>query len=90
MAESRIFWEASRSAVIICDMWDLRGLRHCRSATMRIEELAPAMNRVLAALRQEGAFIVHAPSGCMNVYRDTEARLRAANAVQHTAPVKFD
>jgi nicotinamidase-related amidase len=90
MSDIAISWESSRSAVIICDMWDLRGLHHCRSVTKRIEELAPAINRVVAALRQEGAFIIHAPSDCMEFYRDSPARLRAVNAPHHTAPVKFN
>ena len=41
MVEPEVSWEPSRGAVIICDMWDLRGLGHCRSATTRSEELAP-------------------------------------------------
>lgn len=83
-------WEASAGAVIICDMWDLRGLHHCRSATTRIEELAPAINRVVAALREQGALITHAPSECMGFYRDSSARRRAVNATHRPAPVKFD
>jgi nicotinamidase-related amidase len=88
--EARISWDTSRSAVIICDMWDLRDLGHCRSATRRIEELAPALNRVVAALRRDGAFVIHAPSECVDSYRDTPGRLRARNAPHVSARVKFD
>ena len=87
---SRSSWDPSRSAVVICDMWDLRELGHCRSATQRIDELAPAMNRVVAALRRQGALIIHAPSDCMDAYRDHPARLRAIRAPHSTAPADFD
>jgi len=83
-------WESSRGAVIICDMWDLRHLHHCRSATDRIEELAPAIDRVIATLREQGSLIIHAPSECMDFYRDSPARKRAADATHHPAPMKFD
>ena len=56
---------------------------------MRIEELAPAINRFVRALRECGALIIHAPSDCMDFYRDTPARLRAFNTAHHVAPGKF-
>jgi len=82
-------WASSRGAVIICDMWDLRDLHHCSSATGRIEELAPTINRVIETLRDQGALIIHAPSGCMEFYRDSPARKRATDATHHPSPVKF-
>jgi nicotinamidase-related amidase len=90
MTAARVAWESSRSAAIIVDMWDLKGLHHCRSATERVEELAPAMNRVVAALRREGALIIHAPSDCMEFYEDSPARSRAVHATPHVAPAPFE
>src|SRR5438132_6141318 len=52
-------WDARKTAIIICDMWD----KHwCEGATRRVAELAPVMNEVVAAARKRGVFIIHAPS----------------------------
>ena len=68
-------WNSARTAVIVCDMWDLH---HCLNATRRGAELAPRMNEVLKKLRGMGGVIIHAPSSCMEFYKDHPARLRAA------------
>ncbi len=67
-------WSGSQTAVIVCDMWDLH---HCLNAVRRCREMAPRMNQVLAQLRNAGAAVIHAPSGCMEFYRDHPARIRA-------------
>jgi type 1 glutamine amidotransferase/nicotinamidase-related amidase len=67
-------WNPVETAVIVCDMWDLH---HCLNATRRGAELAPRMNEVLKNLRERGATIIHAPSGCMETYKDHPARQRA-------------
>ncbi|MCA9175903.1 MAG: ThuA domain-containing protein [Planctomycetales bacterium] len=67
-------WESEQTAFIVCDMWDAH---HCLNAVRRVGEMAPRMNRVLQAARERGALIVHAPSSCMEFYRETPARLRA-------------
>lgn len=67
-------WKASQTAVIVCDMWDLH---HSLNAVRRCVEMAPRMNQVLRQLRQEGVTVIHAPSSCMDFYRDHPARLRA-------------
>src|SRR4051812_38421053 len=65
--ESRA-WDASKTAVVICDMWD----KHwCAGATGRVGEMAPRMNEVVAAMRAKGALIVHCPSDTMSFYKDT-------------------
>lgn len=89
-------WDARRTAVVICDMWD----RHwCRGATARVAEMAPRMNQVLAALRERGALIVHCPSDTMGFYQDHPGRRLAQSAPavdleairrQHTARVPKD
>ena len=67
-------WKAERTAVIVCDMWDLH---HCLNATRRGAEMAPRMNNLLKLARRQGATIIHAPSSCMNTYKDHPARQRA-------------
>ncbi len=74
---SREQWQAKETAVVICDMWDYH---HCRNATLRVGEMAPRMDRVVAAMRRQGALVVHAPSSCMEFYQDHPARLRAQAA----------
>ncbi|MFP6769835.1 MAG: nicotinamidase, partial [Planctomycetaceae bacterium] len=67
-------WQPSQTAVIVCDMWDLH---HCLNATRRGGEMAPRMNNLLKQARRQGATIIHAPSSCMNTYKDHPARKRA-------------
>lgn len=67
-------WRGNETAVIVCDMWDSH---HCVNAVRRVGELSPRMNALLTKLRDQGATIIHAPSGCMQAYSDTPARLRA-------------
>ena len=67
-------WAPAKTAVIVCDMWDLH---HCLNAVRRAEEMAPRMNRVLEVMRHRGATIIHAPSSCMDFYADHPARRRA-------------
>ena len=49
-------------------------------------ELCPTMERLLAALRDQGATIIHAPSGCMDKYEGTPARERARSAQAVDSP----
>jgi type 1 glutamine amidotransferase/nicotinamidase-related amidase len=70
-------WDATKTAVIICDMWD----RHwCKSAMGREAEMAPRMDRFIAEARRRGTLIVHAPCHCMAPYERHPARRRAQNA----------
>ena len=70
-------WLSSRTAIIVCDMWDLH---HCKNAVTREGEMAPRMNEVLEKARSEGVLIIHAPSSCMKPYEGTPARERAQSA----------
>ncbi|HEV2863941.1 MAG TPA: hypothetical protein VGX48_23295 [Pyrinomonadaceae bacterium] len=76
-------WDAAKAAVIICDMWDAH---HCVTAALRVEEMAPRVNDVVAGLRRQGAFIIHAPGECMDFYKGTPARTRALSAPGARAP----
>ena len=70
-------WLPSRTAIIVCDMWDLH---HCRNAVIREGEMAPRMNEMLEKARAAGVLIIHAPSSCMKPYEGTPARERAKTA----------
>lgn len=64
-------WNPSQTAIIICDMWD----KHwCKGATTRVNELTPRINGVISIARSEGVLIVHAPSDCMDYYKDYPGR----------------
>lgn len=66
---------ANRLAVIVCDMWD----RHWSTgASLRVDQLAPKIDRFCRRLRDVGALIVHAPSETIGAYRESPARLRIA------------
>lgn len=70
-------WDARQTAVIVCDMWDAH---HCLNAVRRVEEMAPRMNQVLENARGRGALIIHAPSSCLETYKDHPGRKRAQAA----------
>jgi nicotinamidase-related amidase len=67
-------WKPGESAIIVCDMWDLH---HCANAVKRETEMAPTMERVLKTARDRGVVIIHAPSSCMDAYKDHPARKHA-------------
>src|SRR5262249_25216186 len=64
---------AREAAVILCDRWD----KHwCPTASERCGALAQKMVPVLAAARARGVVVIHAPSECMDFYKDTPQRTR--------------
>lgn len=79
-------WDPKHTAIIICDMWNDHW---CRGAAARVVEMAPPMNRLVSHLRDQGVLVIHAPSTCMEPYRDTPARRRAMEAplAQTKAPL---
>ena len=68
--EKELRWNAAQTALIICDMWNQHW---CQGATRRVGELAPAMNQAVTAARAKGILIIHAPSSCMDAYKDHRA-----------------
>src|SRR5262245_21911762 len=70
-------WPADKTAIIVCDMWDAH---HCLNAVRREEEMVPRMNALLEKARNLGVLIIHAPSSCMEPYKDHPARKRALAA----------
>ena len=67
-------WATNKTAIIVCDMWDAH---HCLNAVRREEQMVPRMNDLLEKARSQGVFIIHAPSSCMEAYKDHPARKRA-------------
>jgi len=71
-----VTWEASKTAVVVCDMWDQH---HCPDATERVGEMAPAMNEVLLAARARGMLILHCsttPTAAATAARSARATAR--------------
>jgi len=70
-------WEAKRTAIVVCDMWD----KHwCPDATARVGEMVPRMNEVIKAARAKGVFIIHCPSETMKFYEGQPGRRLAQAA----------
>jgi nicotinamidase-related amidase len=78
---------AVRTAVIVCDVWDAHW---CRGAAERVDEMVPKMNEVLAAARERGAHIIHAPSETMDFYAGTPARQRMQTVARIDPPASAD
>jgi nicotinamidase-related amidase len=82
--ENATTWEAAKTAIIVVDMWDHHW---CKSAEQRVGELAKPMNEMLKSLRQNGVFVIHAPSTCVDFYKNTPQRKRAIDAPFAKTPV---
>ena len=76
-------WDAAATAVIVCDMWDAH---HCLNATRRGAELAPRIDQFVAHVRKAGGTVIHAPSSCMEFYKDHPARQRALTVKSSAVP----
>ena len=85
MREKTEKWNPNQTAIIVCDMWDAH---QCLNAVRRAEEMAPRMNQVLENARSRGVLIVHAPSSCMEPYKDHPARRRAQEAPAGREPAR--
>jgi nicotinamidase-related amidase len=81
-----IDWKVSETAITICDMW---ADHPCHQAAIRVDAMAPRMNRVVSAARGLGVTIVHAPSSGIKFYKDTPFRQRvlAAPPIKPPAPI---
>jgi nicotinamidase-related amidase len=73
----KVRWQTKETAIIVCDVWDAH---HCLNAVRRLEEMLPRMNRVVEKARGQGVLIIHAPSSCMDAYKNHPARKRAQDA----------
>lgn len=82
----KVEWKASATALIICDMWDDHW---CKSAARRVEEMTGPLNEVVKKLRDQGVFIIHAPSSVVDFYKNTPQRRYALNAPFAKPPIKL-
>jgi nicotinamidase-related amidase len=81
--EEAVSWPPAETVIVVCDMWNQHW---CRGATARVEELTPRMNEVLHRAREQGVFIIHAPSGTLAFYADTPQRRLAQEAPSARPP----
>jgi nicotinamidase-related amidase len=82
--ERAMEWDAAKSAIIVCDMWDNH---YCQSAAQRVGVMVPKMNAVLTAARNHGVTIIHAPSGTVDMYANTPFRRRLQQSPLVKPPV---
>jgi nicotinamidase-related amidase len=81
--EETLEWEVSRTAIIICDMWDTHT---CAMSAQRVGVMAPRMNQVVSAARNLGVMVIHAPSDTMAFYEGTPWRERMKRAPKAESP----
>jgi nicotinamidase-related amidase len=67
----------ANTAIVICDMWDAHW---SRGASERVGAMVERMNGAVAAARDKGVRIIHAPSDTLDFYAGTPARQRALDA----------
>ena len=78
---------ARETAILICDMWDDHW---CKAAAARCAVMAKRMDPVLQAARARGVLVIHAPSECMDFYKETSQRRRIAEAPRVKPPKPLD
>ena len=83
LVEEKVRWKASETAIIICDMW---ADHPCKMAAMRVGRIAPRMNKVVSLARDQGVAIIHAPSGGVVHYENTQYRARMKRATYSKPP----
>jgi nicotinamidase-related amidase len=75
--------DPSRTALIVCDMWD----KHwCAGANLRVAALVKKLEPVLELARSKGVTIVHAPSETMSFYAGAPQRQRILALPAATLP----
>ena len=84
VVESKARWDAKKTALIICDMWDDHW---CKSAARRVGEMAGPLNAVVKVARERGVFVIHSPTTCTAYYAGTAQRKRAQAAKFSPTPV---
>jgi nicotinamidase-related amidase len=84
IVDKAVSWDASKTALIVCDMWDDHW---CKSAARWVGEMAGPFNEMVKQARARGVFIIHAPSTCTGFYKNTPQRKRAQSAPFVKTPV---
>ena len=77
-------WKVAETAIIICDMW---ADHPCHQAAIRVDAMAPRMNRIVSAARGLGVTVVHSPSSGIKFYEKTPFRRRILSAPAAKSPV---
>jgi nicotinamidase-related amidase len=95
-ADGRNIWQVSEerralpcveTALLLCDVWD----RHwSKGAVIRLNALVPGLNNLVKRARERGIFVIHAPSGVLEVYEHTPARKRIAEVARVHVPTEID
>ena len=67
-------WNPAKTAILVCDVWDLHT---SRNATLRTGELAPAIDALVKEVRKRGGTVIHCPSDTMAHYEGHPARIAA-------------
>src|SRR4051812_13598280 len=75
--EEQRSWDPTKTALVICDMWDTHT---CPNAASRVGEIAPRIDAVAKGLRAKGSLIIHCPSDTMKFYEGTPQRKLAQSA----------
>ncbi|HLY10393.1 MAG TPA: protein-signal peptide and transmembrane prediction [Planctomycetota bacterium] len=86
VTESTILWDARKTVVILCDMWDDHT---CKGAARRVAAMVPKFNAFLQAARARGALVIHAPSDVIAFYKEYPQRRRAAEAPPARSPMEI-
>lgn len=81
-----VAWNVAETAMIVVDMWDNHW---SRGAVERVNILAPRMNVVVQAARQQGVQIIHAPSDVVDFYQGYAARNWVTELPQAQIPEPF-
>ena len=76
-------WSVSETAIVICDMWSDHP---CHQAAIRVDAMAPRMNRIVSAARSHGVTVLHAPSGGIKFYEGTPFRDRVLSSPASKPP----
>ena len=79
-------WNPQRTALIVVDMWDDHW---CRGAAERVVEMAGPLNEFVSKARDAGVLVVHAPSTCVDFYKESPARRRAIDAPHAKPPIEL-
>ena len=75
-------WDAAKTALIICDMWDTHT---CPNSASRVGEMAPRVDAFAKAVRAKGGLVIHCPSDVTKFYENTPQR-RLAQAAPPAQP----
>ena len=76
-------WDPKKTAIVICDMWDEHW---CKSATARVAEMAPRMNRLIGQAREKGVLIIDARQHRTQKQNRDEAIERLIALIRRAAP----